>query len=189
MRSQPLSLHLVRSAYTFIDADCLLSIVLHPYYKLAYIELAWGGAKEQEAEFEAGNFVAKNWQDEAWKILEKTVSNTGALPRVDHAPPTNVLLMLQVERYWKTRPKTTSMTHNLSPVATVEQTDDSIISDFDRHHLTLVYHVQDEGWEAEIRRYLKDLPASVSKDTDIVEWWQVCFTATSISLFAHCDWF
>jgi len=50
MRSQPLSLHLVRSTYTFIDADCLLSIVLHPYYKLAYIELAWGGAKEQEAE-------------------------------------------------------------------------------------------------------------------------------------------
>jgi hypothetical protein len=97
--------------------------------------------------------------------------------------------MLQVERYWKTRPKTTSMTHNLSPAATAEQTDDSIISDFDRHRLTLVSHVQDEGWEAEICRYLKDLPASVSKDTDIVEWWQVCFTAASISSFAHCDWF
>jgi hypothetical protein len=31
-------------------------------------------------EFEAGNFKAKNWQDEAQKILEKTVSNIAALP-------------------------------------------------------------------------------------------------------------
>jgi len=55
-----------------------LFIALHPYYKLAYIELAWGGAKEQEAERRAGNPDAKNWQDEACKILEKTVRN---LPR------------------------------------------------------------------------------------------------------------
>jgi hypothetical protein len=64
----------------FVKVDCLLSLALHPYYKLAYIELAWGGAKEQDAEFEAGNFHAKNWQDEARKILEKTVSNIAALP-------------------------------------------------------------------------------------------------------------
>jgi hypothetical protein len=77
MRSLCLSLHLVRSAYKTVNVDYLLVsfIALHPYYKLAYIELAWGGAKEQEAEYEAGNFKAKNWQDEAQKILEKTVSN------------------------------------------------------------------------------------------------------------------
>jgi len=63
-----------------INADCLSSIALHPYYKLAYIELAWGGAKEQEAEYEAGNFKAKNWQDEARKILEDTVSNVATSP-------------------------------------------------------------------------------------------------------------
>jgi hypothetical protein len=63
------------SGYRFVDVNCLSSIALHPYYKLAYIELTWGGAKEQEAEFEAGNLKAKNWQDEARKILEKTVSN------------------------------------------------------------------------------------------------------------------
>jgi hypothetical protein len=60
--------------------DCLSSVALHPYYKLAYIELAWGGAKEQEAELEAGNFQAKNWQDEARKILEKTVTYIATLP-------------------------------------------------------------------------------------------------------------
>jgi len=48
--------------------------VLHPYYKLAYIKLAWGGPEEQAAEIEAGNPNAKDWQDEARQIVEKTVS-------------------------------------------------------------------------------------------------------------------
>jgi hypothetical protein len=36
--------------------------------------MAWGGAKEQAEEIKAGNVDAKNWQDEARKILENTVS-------------------------------------------------------------------------------------------------------------------
>jgi hypothetical protein len=47
--------------------------VLHPYYKLAYIKISWGGPDEQAAEIAAGNFDAKDWQDEARKIVEKTV--------------------------------------------------------------------------------------------------------------------
>ena len=50
-------------------------IVLHPYYKLTYIKLLWGGPEEQAAEIEAGNRNAKDWQDEAKKMVEKTVSN------------------------------------------------------------------------------------------------------------------
>jgi hypothetical protein len=49
------------------------SEVLHPYYKLAYIKLAWGGPEEQAVEIEAGNPNAKDWQDEARKIVETTV--------------------------------------------------------------------------------------------------------------------
>lgn len=49
--------------------------VLHPYYKLAYIGISWGGPNEQAAEIEAGNPHAKDWQDEARKIVEKTVSS------------------------------------------------------------------------------------------------------------------
>ncbi|KAG6914321.1 hypothetical protein DXG01_001091 [Tephrocybe rancida] len=45
--------------------------------KLNYIEMAWGGAKEQEAERQAGNPNAKNWQDEALNIVE----NTAAAPQ------------------------------------------------------------------------------------------------------------
>ena len=48
--------------------------MLHPYYKLAYIKLAWGGPEEQAAEIAAGNLDAKDWQDEAKQIVEKTVS-------------------------------------------------------------------------------------------------------------------
>jgi hypothetical protein len=48
-------------------------LVLHPYYKFAYIKLAWGGEKEQEAERNEGNPHAKNWQDEARKIVEREV--------------------------------------------------------------------------------------------------------------------
>jgi hypothetical protein len=50
--------------------------VLHPHYKLQYIKLAWGGQKEQAEERTAGNKNAKNWQDEAQKILETTVRVT-----------------------------------------------------------------------------------------------------------------
>jgi hypothetical protein len=85
--------------------------------------------------------------------------------------------MLQMEQYWKTRLNTASTAHDQSPAVTADRTEESITSEFDRHRLTLVSQEQDGGWEAEIRRYLKDLPADVTKDSDIVEWWQVCFTA------------
>lgn len=53
--------------------NLLNPIVLHPYFKLAYIEIAWGGPAEQEAECKARNLSAKDWQDEAQKILEGMV--------------------------------------------------------------------------------------------------------------------
>ena len=51
----------------------LTSIALHPYFKLAYIEIAWGGPVEQDAECNGGNPHAKDWQDEAQKILKHMV--------------------------------------------------------------------------------------------------------------------
>jgi len=53
-----------------------LFTVLHPYYKLAYIKLSWGGAEEKEAEIAAGNLDAKDWHDEANKLVENTVRPT-----------------------------------------------------------------------------------------------------------------
>ncbi|KAG6905515.1 hypothetical protein DXG01_002278 [Tephrocybe rancida] len=50
----------------------VLAPLLHPYFKLNYIKMAWGGAKEQEAERCTGNTNAKNWQDKALKIVKNT---------------------------------------------------------------------------------------------------------------------
>ena len=52
----------------------LLIIVLHPYYKLDYIKLSWGGAEKQVMKCLEGNPWAKKWQDEVLKVVEKTVS-------------------------------------------------------------------------------------------------------------------
>ncbi|KAF8074785.1 hypothetical protein FPV67DRAFT_1390698, partial [Lyophyllum atratum] len=51
----------------------ILALVLHPYYKLDYIELAWGGEAEQRKEQAEGNTHAKNWQDEARQVVEDAV--------------------------------------------------------------------------------------------------------------------
>lgn len=61
------------------------------------------------------------------------------------------------------------------PTADNPPTGTSVLSDFDRHRRELLHSEEaNEGWQAELRRYLKDLPSDVTKDTDIVEWWQVC---------------
>ncbi len=61
---------------SLLSFDCIDTLsVLHPYYKLAYIKLAWGGPDELAAELAGGNPYAKDWQDEAKQIVERTVSN------------------------------------------------------------------------------------------------------------------
>jgi hypothetical protein len=87
--------------------------------------------------------------------------------------------------YWKTRPRappvtTPTATPNSSgtPTATPDSSGasgstTSFLSEFDRHRQTLLTQEEDGGWAAELRRYLKDVPADVTKETDIVEWWQV----------------
>lgn len=50
---------------------------------------------------------------------------------------------------------------------------DSVQLDFDQYHRTLVAQELDEGWWSEKRCYLKDMPPNVSRDTDILKWWQV----------------
>jgi hypothetical protein len=53
--------------------------------------------------------------------------------------------------------------------------DDSLLSEFDRHRLLLVSRQnEDEGWQSEMRRYIKEIPRNITKDTDIVKWWEVC---------------
>ena len=76
-----------------------------------------------------------------------------------------------METYYQQRPgrlSSMSADENENP-----ENDKTIISDYDRYRKSLVNKDDDEGWNSEYRCYLKDRPANVKKDTDIVKWWQV----------------
>jgi hypothetical protein len=48
-------------------------------------------------------------------------------------------------------------------------------TDYDKYRRSLIAQEIDEGWRSEKRRYLKEMPPDVTRDTDILEWWQVLF--------------
>jgi hypothetical protein len=86
-----------------------------------------------------------------------------------------------MEKYWKNRRRsspttsgtvTTPGTGSMTP--TNNEASASVMSDFDRYRRSLVALEEDEGWESELWRYLKDMPADVTADTDIIHYWQVC---------------
>jgi hypothetical protein len=56
---------------------------------------------------------------------------------------------------------------------TDEGADAPVLSDFDKHRQTLLTNDAEEGWAPELRRYLSTMQRDVTKDTDLVEWWQV----------------
>jgi len=81
---------------------------------------------------------------------------------------------MEIEKYWENHPQALPTT---MPTTTSGDTDSvmaaaSVLSDFDRYRLTLLAADKAEGWEAELRRFLKDMPADVTPETDIVLWWQ-----------------
>jgi hypothetical protein len=94
-----------------------------------------------------------------------------------------------MEQYWDTRPTNSRTTQADSLDNVVQPNNESILSEFDRHRLSLLasQDEEEEGWQSEMRRYLKDLPANVRRDTDIVKWWQVCvgISIYSIKLSNH----
>jgi hypothetical protein len=80
----------------------------------------------------------------------------------------------KMERYYLTRPgaKPAVSAHPTNTEIPAPSQGD-ILSEFDRFRLGRVTRDSEEGWASELRRYLKELPADVTKDTDIVKWWQV----------------
>ena len=59
-------------------------------------------------------------------------------------------------------------------VPVTSESDPSItVSDFDRHHETLLSCDVEEGWKPELCCYLETMQGDIKKDADIVEWWQV----------------
>ena len=75
-----------------------------------------------------------------------------------------------MEMYFKHWPQ-----HNVANPSTADNagTEKVLVSEYDQYRQTLVDMDDDEGWVSELRRYLKDRPVDVSKETDVVQWWQV----------------
>jgi hypothetical protein len=79
-----------------------------------------------------------------------------------------------MEHYWKKHADAPSETPEPPPTDSESQRDgDSIATEYDRlRRSRLLPDNQDNGWEAELRQYLKDFAPDIRKDSDIVEWWQ-----------------
>lgn len=81
-----------------------------------------------------------------------------------------------MEKYWENRPRSSPIT-NPTPTNNNDITPTSastgIMSEFDRYRRTLVA-TEEDGWQSELRRYLKDVPPDVTAETDVIRYWQVC---------------
>ena len=145
--------------------SCLFikSTVLHPYYKLSYIKMAWGGPEEQKKEQEASNPHTMDWHDEVLKIGENTLVEYWTAP----VQPSQGCL-----------PATLLNDVSTSAEVTLE-------SQYDHHHRKLIKQSMKDsnsgGWATELRNYLNDIPVHVARDMDVVEWWGGTFSLPLIS--------
>jgi hAT family C-terminal dimerisation region len=79
-----------------------------------------------------------------------------------------------MEKYYEKRPRTDPAQPPLTPFdADGECTSAKVLSsEYDRYRQSLLETGDGEGWSSELRRYLNDRPGNVTKETDIVKWWQ-----------------
>ena len=89
----------------------------------------------------------------------------------------------QMVEYWSHQPMGDSISDSASTDMNTVSSGTSILSHFDQYRQSLVELAVDEGWAAELRHYLKDMPVDVTKDTDIVLWWQVSQSNIETKIF------
>ena len=73
-------------------------------------------------------------------------------------------------KYYQSRPSTVNRSAQTQATTSSET---ATLSEFDKHRETLLSEDMEEGWASELRRYLGTMQQDVTKQTDIVEWWQV----------------
>ena len=73
-------------------------------------------------------------------------------------------------KYYQSRPSTVNRSAQTQATTSSET---AILSEFDKHRETLLSEDTEEGWASKLRRYLGTMQRDVTKQTDIVEWWQV----------------
>jgi hypothetical protein len=72
-------------------------------------------------------------------------------------------------KYYNARPRATPNQRGTG----TQDADDDDASEFDKHREMLLTADTIEGWVAELCRYLSTMQREVTKNTDLVEWWQV----------------
>lgn len=84
-------------------------------------------------------------------------------------------------QYYRTRPSAIINPHASEENYEPPSTEVHMLSQFDKHRMSLLSDDAAEGWASELRRYLSTMQRDVKKDTDIIEWWQVSeFTCSCI---------
>ncbi|KAI0716947.1 hypothetical protein C8Q76DRAFT_567735, partial [Earliella scabrosa] len=111
----------------------ILSLYLHPYYKLAYIESRWGGEAEYLQDLADDIPNAVNWQEHAKKVVEDAL-----------------------REYWPKRLSRTSAASSgaqaqPSSQETIQQDDDDDSDEYDRERRRRIEGAQsDDGWKTEM---------------------------------------
>jgi hypothetical protein len=80
------------------------------------------------------------------------------------------LIFKKMAHYYKNRPSAST-----GPVKTNAKkvAEPPVLSEFDKYRESLLSIDAEEGWASELRQYLGSMQREVTKDTDLVEWWQV----------------
>jgi hypothetical protein len=79
-----------------------------------------------------------------------------------------------MESYWRAQSDAPRETNGPLPSGSQDNGGESIASKYDHLRLSrLLPDNEDNRWEAVLCQYLKDFAHDVTKDTDIVLWWQV----------------
>ena len=78
-----------------------------------------------------------------------------------------------MEKYYCHRRSAELVVSPATELSNIDAESRSLESDYDQYRCRHITH-DNERWATELHRYLKDIPADVTKDTDIIEWWQVC---------------
>ncbi|KAL1947386.1 hypothetical protein VTO73DRAFT_14347 [Trametes versicolor] len=124
----------------------VLSLLLHPYYKLAYIEQMWGGEEEYLADVAAGVHNARNWQAYATEIVEKAM-----------------------QEYWPMRLMAKGAA--TPPPTQADNANAEGEDNYDRARAQRLLAAATKGWKVELDQYIADPSANVNKDSDTVKWW------------------
>jgi len=79
-----------------------------------------------------------------------------------------------MREYYKIRP--TAVATSVVNQDMRSSSNDQTVSEYDKHRNTLLSQDTHEGWASELWRYLGTMQRDVTKETDIEQWWQVCYS-------------